>query len=86
MLSQQQFILFYIEMHCPGIYTHLRIYLNSEAKTFNLDLYSRILNMRSDVSYEATVQNVTFNFRVFSYIPVLLFRRRKKSYASSPPI
>ena len=42
------------------------MYWDSEAKTFNLALYSRILDLRSNVSYEVTVQNVTFYFRVFS--------------------
>jgi hypothetical protein len=42
---------------------------NSEAKTYNLSLYSSILDSRSNVLYEATVQNVTFYFEgIFIHI------------------
>jgi hypothetical protein len=40
------------------IYTPLHIYIGSEAKMFNLALYSINLDLRSNVLFEATVQNV----------------------------
>jgi hypothetical protein len=43
-------------------------------KLFILSLYHSILDLRSNVSYEATVQNVTFYLRTFSYTSVLPFR------------
>ena len=38
------------------------------------DSEATILNLRSNVSYEVAVQNVTFYWRVFSYISLLWFR------------
>ena len=49
------------------LYTPLRIYLDSEAKTIHLALYSSILDLRSNVLHEATVQNVTIDLMVLSY-------------------
>jgi hypothetical protein len=61
-----------VENGWTHLYTPLCVYLDSEAKTFHLALYSSIL--RLNVSYEATVDNVTFYLRLFSYMSVLPFR------------
>ena len=50
------------------------MYLDRDAKTIYLSLHSSILDLRSNVLYEATVQNVNFRLSVFSNISVLLFR------------
>lgn len=45
------------------VYTPLLMYLDSEVKMFHLALYPSILDLRSNVSYEAIVKNVTFNLK-----------------------
>ena len=52
----------------------------SEAKTFHLSVYSSILDLRSNVLYDATVQSVTFYLKVFSYTSVLPLEMNANDY------
>lgn len=57
----------YVPPHTHA-YTPLRIYLDSEAVTFNSTLYSSILDFRcKNVSYEAKVQKGFF--KIVSVLP-----------------